>query len=155
MKKLTGIAAAAVMAATAAGIAAIPTAASAQISIQFGTPQFWTGERVNAIRNQIWQLDRQIQRAEQRRTITNREARMLNRQVRNLQNRYNAYARNGLNFQEVRYLHTQVNQVRQQLRLSRLDWDRQDFWQGNRGRDMDRDGVPNRYDRRDRNPNRY
>lgn len=155
MKKLTGIAAAALMAATVAGTAAIPTTASAQVTIQFGAPSFWTGERVGAIRNQIWQLDRAIDRADQRNTITNREARQLKRQTRVLRNNYNRFARNGLSLQEVRILQNEVNRVRQQLRLSRLDWDRQDFWQGNNWRDTDLDGVPNRYDRRDRNPNRY
>ena len=167
MKKLTGIAAAALMAATV-GTAAIPTAASAQVSIRFGQPGFWTGERLNTIRQQIWQLDNAVLRADQRDTITNREARQLRRQVQRLRVTYNGYARNGLSFQEVRILQNEVNRVRQQLRLSRLDWDRQDYWQGNRWRDLDLDGVPNRFDRdrdndgvrdgRDRydnNPRRY
>jgi hypothetical protein len=157
MKKLTGIAAAALMAATVGGGLAVPTAASAQVTIRFGEPRYWTPERTGAIRNQIWQLDNAVDRAERRRTINNREARQLHRQVRNLEYTYNRYARNGLNFAEVRALQNQVNRVRQQLRMDRLDWDREDYWRGNRWRDHDRDndGVPNRFDRHDNNPRRH
>jgi hypothetical protein len=169
MKKLTGIAAAALMSATAAtGVLVAPTAANAQISFTIGTPGFWTPERTGAIRNQIWRLDRDIDRAAQRRAISRVEARQLNRQVQVLRTQYNRYARNGLTFNEVRYLQQRVNNIRVRLRMDRLDWDRQDYWTGNRWRDMDRDGVPNRFDRdrdgdgvrdsRDRydnNPRRY
>lgn len=155
MKKLTGIAAAALMAATGVGIAAVPTAASAQVTLHFGAPGFWTPERTGAIRNHIWQLDRAITRADQRNAISDREARQLHRQVRNLQYNYNRYTRGGLTLYEVRYLNNEVNRIRQRLRMDRLDWDRQDYWTGNRWRDMDLDGVPNRYDRYDRNARRY
>lgn len=164
MKKLTALASAALMAATALGAAAIPTAASAQVSIQFGGPGYWTPERSNSIRTQIWALDRDIDRAERNRTITRRESSGLRRDVRNLQNQFQVYNRNGLNFQEVRTLQQRVNNVRTRLRLERADWDREDYWRGNRWRDGDRDGVPNRFDRdrdgdfipngRDRRPNR-
>lgn len=155
MKKLTGIAAAALMAATVAGTAAIPTAASAQVTLRFGAPGFWTPERTGAIRNQIWQLARAVDRADQRNTITDREAYRLHRQVRNLQYNYNRYNRGGLTMWEVRSLQNEVNRVRQQLRMSRLDWDREDYWTSNRWRDADLDGVPNRYDRYDHNYRRY
>jgi hypothetical protein len=155
MKTFTGIAAAALMAATVGGALTVPTAAEAQVTIRFGEPRFWTPERVGAIRQQIWQLDRQIDRAAERRVISRNEARQLNRQVRNLQHRYNSYARNGLSIGEVRALQNQINRIRNRLRMERLDWDREDYWRGDRWRDFDRDGVPNRYDRRDRNPYRY
>jgi hypothetical protein len=148
MKKLTAFTAAALMSATAgAGMLAMPTAANAQITVQFGSPGYWTPERTNAIRQQIWQLDRQIDRAERRREISRNEARQLKRQVNQLRNQYNRFARNGLTFQEVRYLQDGVNRVRVRLRAERLDWDREDYWRGNRWRDLDRDGVPNRFDR--------
>lgn len=147
MKKFTGIAAAALMAATVGGALTVPTAANAQLTIRFGEPRYWTPERSGAIRQQIWRLDNQIERAVQRRAISPREARQLNRQVRNLQYRYNAYARNGLSLGEVRALQNQVNRIRNRLRMERLDWDREDYWRGNRWRDFDRDGVHNRYDR--------
>lgn len=149
MKKITGIAAAAMMAATAAGIAAIPTAASAQVTIRLGEPRFWTPERTGAIRQQIWGLDRQIDRATQRGRLDRREAFRLKRNVQSLRNQYQVYARNGLNFQEVRVLQGRINEIRTRLRLDRLDWDREDYWRGNDWRNVDRDydGVPNRMDR--------
>lgn len=163
MKKFTGIAAAALMAATVGGALTVPTAADAQITIRFGEPRYWNQERVGAIRQQIWQLDRQIDRAAERRVISRTEAAQLNRQVRALQNTYNSYARNGLTLAEVRTLQNQINRVRTRLRLERLDWDREDYWRGNRWRDFDRIGAPNRVgrdrdndgvpDNRDRFPN--
>lgn len=152
MKKITALAASALMAATALGAAAIPTAASAQVTIRFGAPGYWTPERTNAIRNQIWQLDRAIDRAERNRRISRQEARSLNRDVRALRNQYQVYSRNGLNFQEVRYLQDRVNRVRNRLRMERLDWDREDYWRGDRWRDRDGDGVPNRMDPRPNRP---
>lgn len=153
MKKLTALTVSALMAATALGAVAIPAAANAQVTIRFGAPGYWTPERSNAIRQQIWRLDRDVDRAAQRGTITRREAVGLRRDVQRLRNQYNVYSRNGLNFQEVRTLQTRVNQVRTRLRLERADWDREDYWRGNRWqRDRDGDGVPNRMDPRPNRP---
>ncbi len=151
MKRITAVAASALMAATALGAVAIPATANAQASVRFGAPGYWTPERSNAIRTQIWNLDRDIDRAAQRRTITRREATSLRRDVRWLRNQYQAYSRNGLTLQEVRTLQARVNTVRTRLRMERADWDREDYWRGNRWRDRDRDGIP---DRRDPRPNR-
>lgn len=153
MKKITALTASALMAATALGAVAIPAAANAQVTIRFGAPGYWTPERSNAIRQQIWRLDRDIDRAAQNRRITRREEVGLRRDVQWLRNQYNAYSRNGLNFQEVRTLQTRVNQVRTKLRLERADWDREDYWRGNRWqRDRDGDGIPNRMDPRPNRP---
>jgi hypothetical protein len=153
MKKITALTLSALMTATALGAAAIPAAANAQVTIRFGTPGYWTPERSNAIRQQIWRLDRDIDRAAQNRRITRREEVGLRRDVQWLRNQYNAYSRNGLNFQEVRTLQNRVNQVRAKLRLERSDWDREDYWRGNRWqRDRDGDGVPNRMDPRPNRP---
>lgn len=153
MKKLTALAASALMAATALGAVAIPTAASAQVTIRFGAPGYWTPERSNAIRQQIWNLDRAIDRATQNRTITRRESVNLRRSVAGLRNQYQMFNRNGLNFQEVRILQGRVNNIRTRLRLERADWDREDYWRGNNWRgDRDGDGVPNRMDPRPNRP---
>lgn len=147
MKQITALAASALMAATAVGAVAVPTAASAQVTIRFGAPGYWTPERTNAIRQQIWNLDRAIDRATQNRTITRREAVSLRRNAASLRNQFQLFNRNGLTFQEVRTLQVRVNNVRTRLRLERADWDRQDYWRGNRWRgDRDGDGVPNRMD---------
>jgi hypothetical protein len=153
MKKITALTASALMAATALGAVAIPAVANAQVTIRFGAPGYWTPERSNAIRQQIWRLDRDIDRAAQNRRITRREEVGLRRDVQWLRNQYNAYSRNGLSFQEVRTLQARVNQVRTRLRLERADWDREDYWRGNRWqRDRDGDGVPNRMDPRPNRP---
>lgn len=153
MKKITALAASALMAATALGAVAIPATANAQVTIRFGAPGYWTPERANSIRQQIWRLDQDVDRAAQRGTISRREAMGLRRDVSNLRNQFQVYNRNGLNFQEVRVLQGRVNQVRTRLRLERADWDREDYWRGNRWqRDRDGDGIPNRVDPRPNRP---
>jgi hypothetical protein len=149
MKKINALAASALMAATALGAVAMPSVASAQVSVRFGAPGYWTPERSNAIRQQIWNLDRARGRAPPNRTITRRESDGLRRDVAGLRNQFQMFNRNGLNFQEVRILQGRVNTVRTRLRLERADWDREDYWRGNNWRgDRDGDGVPNRMDRR-------
>jgi hypothetical protein len=153
MKKITALAASALMAATALGAVAMPTAASAQVTIRFGAPGYWTPERSNAIRQQIWNLDREVERATQNRTLSRREAVGLRRNVASLRNQYQLFNRNGLSFQEVRTLQGRVNNIRTRLRLERADWDREDYWRGNNWRgDRDGDGVPNRMDPRPNRP---
>ena len=75
------------------------------------------------IRADIDQLQTQIQRAAQRRTISQREAVSLRRQAVDLRQRFAQYSRNGLSRQEVTALEQRINQVRQNLRLERRDWD--------------------------------
>ena len=75
------------------------------------------------IRTDINQLQSQIQRAAQRRTISQREAVALRRQAVDVRQRLAQYNRNGLSRQEVAVLELRVNQVRQNLRLERRDWD--------------------------------
>ena len=75
------------------------------------------------IQGDINQLSTQIQRAQQRRTISAREATSLRRDALQLQKTHNRFARNGLDRNEVRQLEQQVNTLRQRLRLERRDWD--------------------------------
>ncbi|MDT9598969.1 hypothetical protein [Sphingosinicella rhizophila] len=75
------------------------------------------------IQGDINQLERQIQRAQQRRAISPREAQGLRRDALNLQRLYNRYGRNGLDRREVADLEMQTNRLRQRLRLERRDWD--------------------------------
>ena len=75
------------------------------------------------IQSDINQLERQIQRAQQRRTVSQREATRLRRDALSLQRLYNRYSRNGLDRREVTQLEAQTNQLRQRLRLERRDWD--------------------------------
>lgn len=75
------------------------------------------------IGNDLNQLDRQITRAVQRRTISGREATGLRRQALQLQRSYYRFSRNGLNRVEVAQLEAGVNGLHQRLRLERRDWD--------------------------------
>ena len=71
----------------------------------------------NEIRQDVNQIERQIDRAQRRGTISRREAAELRRT-------YYRYARNGLSFREVQTLEREVNQLRRHLRLEQRDWDR-------------------------------
>jgi hypothetical protein len=75
------------------------------------------------IQSDIDQLNRQIDRAAQRRTISRREATGLRRQALNLQRLYNNCRRNGLDRVEVARLENEVNRLHVRLRLERRDWD--------------------------------
>ena len=75
------------------------------------------------IQGDINQLDRQISRAVQRRTISQREAAGLRREAMQLQRTYNQYSRNGLDRREVAQLESLVNRLHARLRLERRDWD--------------------------------
>ena len=75
------------------------------------------------IQTDINQLENRIERAAQRRTITQREATGLRREALALQRQHNRFARNGLDRSEVRQLEAQVNRLRERLRLERRDWD--------------------------------
>ena len=97
-----------------AGLMTVPASAQAwriQPSIQ------------RQIQGDIDQLQTQIQRAAQRRTISPREATSLRRTALNVQQTYRRFNRGGLNRVEVTELENRINTVRQQLRLDRRDWD--------------------------------
>jgi len=100
-------------------------AASAALGSVPASAQAWRLQpRVQTqIRADINQLQSQIQQAAQRRTISQREAVTLRRQSVDLRRLLNQYNRNGLNRQEVTDLELRINQVRQNLRLERRDWD--------------------------------
>jgi hypothetical protein len=75
------------------------------------------------IRQDINQLERRIDRAAQRGTISRREANGLRRQADNLRQRYYRYSRNGLDRVEVARLESDINRLHQRLRIERRDWD--------------------------------
>lgn len=68
-----------------------------------------------AIRNQITQLDRKIDRAESRREITRREATQFDRQVERLETTWRSYARNGFTRSEINTLNTRIRTVENAL----------------------------------------
>lgn len=78
----------------------------------------------NAAQLQIGQLHNQIARAQQRGTISRREANGLRRQAGIVQRNYQVFSRNGLTQREYAVLRTQVQQIRHNLRVERADHDR-------------------------------
>jgi predicted RNase H-like nuclease (RuvC/YqgF family) len=79
--------------------------------------------QANAIRTQIEQLERRIQRNDGRDRISDREAASLRRAVYSLRQQYRDYSRNGLTRREVQVLQNRIQQVRQQIGYERRDDD--------------------------------
>lgn len=82
-----------------------------------------TPVRDNKIRADINNLNRNIDRAIARRTISNREATGLKRDAAQIQRLYAQYARNGLTQVEQRTLRNRVDRIENQLRAERRDND--------------------------------
>ncbi|AOR78362.1 hypothetical protein QUC32_12685 [Novosphingobium resinovorum] len=76
------------------------------------------------IRSDIQGLRANIDRAAARRTISQREASGLRRDVVDIQRLYGQYSRGGLSAQETRILGNRVNKVYASLRMERHDYDR-------------------------------
>jgi hypothetical protein len=80
------------------------------------------------MRQQIAQLDWQIDRAHANRTISNREARYLDQRVYNIRAMFNSYARGGFTRTELNNLDNRIDEVKRQLRIQQRDWnDRADY----------------------------
>ena len=90
-------------------------------------------ERPGALRSEIAQLDRQIDRAEARRIISQREAARLSGQVDRLESTFRSYARGGFTRFELASLDSRIEAVKRQLAVQ--------------ARDDDRRGYDHRYDR--------
>ncbi len=99
----------------------VASALAASLALGIAVPASAAVFNPGAIRQQIAQLDSQIDRAEARRTISHREAQQLDRQVDRLQDTYRAYARGGFTRYELANLDNGINQVRRQLTVQRRD----------------------------------
>jgi len=119
MRKFTKIVAPALIAAMGIGAAASVPAEAAPWNHNAGRP---TPARDANIRADINGLNRDIDRAAARRTISPREANGLRRQAVQVQRLYANYARNGLTPSEVRTLQNRVDQIRAALHMERRDW---------------------------------
>jgi len=119
MRKFTKIVAPALIAAMGIGAAASVPAEAAPWNHNAGRP---TPARDANIRADINGLNRDIDRAAARRTISAREATGLRRQAVQVQRLYANYARNGLTPSEVRTLQNRVDQIRVALHMERRDW---------------------------------
>ena len=79
--------------------------------------------RGSQIERQLDQIAKQVERAEQRRAISRREANGLLRRADQIDRLHDRYARNGLDRREMATLQRQVNDLRQDLRFERRDRD--------------------------------
>ncbi|WP_310533507.1 hypothetical protein [Novosphingobium sp.] len=127
MFKFTKIAAPALIAAMAFG-AAVP--AQAQNYGQHNQGRDYGYNHNNngynngqGIEREITQLERQVNRGDNRDRISEREAAGLRRDVAQLRWTYRSYARNGLSSSEVRTLQNRIQNIRHRLQNERNDRD--------------------------------
>ncbi|MBB4858207.1 hypothetical protein HNO88_001526 [Novosphingobium chloroacetimidivorans] len=120
MRKLTKIVVPALIAVMGAGTMAVPAQAQAYGRHDAGHA---TPVRNSNIRADINGLNRDIDRAFARRTISNREATSLKRDAIQVQRLYQQYARNGLTRTETRTLQARVDRIHVALRAERRDRD--------------------------------
>ncbi|WP_284734720.1 hypothetical protein [Sphingosinicella terrae] len=100
--------------------------ATAALSSVPASAQAWRGPAPvqRQLQNDINQLERRIDNAAARRTISQREAAGLRREAGQLQRLYARFSRNGLDRREVAQLQRGVGQLQQRLRVERRDVDR-------------------------------
>jgi len=82
-----------------------------------------TPARAEAIRSQINQLERRVERNDNRDRISEREAFGLRREVRDIAAQFRAFNRNGLDNREFRTLQTRIDRVKARLQVERHDRD--------------------------------
>jgi len=125
MSKFTKIVAPALIAAMSLGVAAAPAQAQAYGQQHNGRHDAGrpTPVRNSNIRADIAGLNRAIDQAFARRTISNREATSLKRDAVQVQRLYTQYARNGLTRSETLTLQNRVDRIHVALRAERRDRD--------------------------------
>jgi septal ring factor EnvC (AmiA/AmiB activator) len=80
-------------------------------------------QAVNQLRRDLAQVETRIERAAQRRTISQREYQSLRRDAANIRQRLDRASRNGLNRSEVSELRQRINRLEQRVRIERRDND--------------------------------
>lgn len=114
--------------ATATIATAAPAVAEAQSHARSPHRPMWnqggpTRAQINDLLRDLNRAENGIQRAQQRRIISPREARGLRNQARQINHRLNMASRNGINNREFGSLRMQVNRLEQRLRMERRDRD--------------------------------
>lgn len=120
MRKLTRIVAPALVAVAMLGTAG---AASAQPYSGYGHERHYGGGRVEAIRNQLNQLEQRVNRNDWRGRISDREAAGIRRELRDVREQFRMFSRNGLNVREFRVLQNRIDRLRDRLQFERHDRD--------------------------------
>jgi hypothetical protein len=80
-------------------------------------------QAINQLRRDLQRVENGIQRSQQRRIISPREAIGLRREANQIERRLNMASRNGLSGREFASLRAEVNRLQQRLRVERNDRD--------------------------------
>lgn len=80
-------------------------------------------QAVVQLQRELAQVENRIERAAQRRTISQREYQSLRREAQNIRQRLHNASRNGLNQREVNELRMRINRLEQRVRVERRDND--------------------------------
>lgn len=136
MRKITKIVAPALIAAMGLGVA-MPASAAAPYHrttpVRIDNARFDNNARAAfALRSQIDELQRMVNRNDRRDRISEREARGLRQDVWQLRRDFNAYSRNGLSDREARTLQFRVDRVKAKLHHERNDRNDRNDWNGHR-----------------------
>jgi predicted RNase H-like nuclease (RuvC/YqgF family) len=122
MHKLTKIITPALIAIATLGSAGAATAQPYNNHNQnYGNHQ--TPGRANAIRAQIDDLQRRIERNDNRDRVSEREAAGLRREIRDIRDQFRVFSRDGLNNREFRTLEVRIDRLKARLRVERNDRD--------------------------------
>ncbi|MEO6582417.1 MAG: hypothetical protein ABIN68_06385 [Sphingomicrobium sp.] len=138
----------------AASAMAVATPASAQYFPQpqgnaygYNNNNYGQARRLQA---RIDQIQRQIERLDRRNMLSNREARRLFDESRDLERRLAKYGRNGINFRERQGIEIRIARLEQRVRIEATDGNRwgqnNGYNNGYNGYDRDRDGRDDRYE---------
>ena len=120
MRKLSKIVIPALIAAAALGAA---NPAAAQQWQHTGSPGHYTPVRADAIRAQLNDLQRRIERNDRRDRISGREYAGLRHDISSVRRQFQRANRNGLTETEFRVLRNRIDNIRARLRMERADWD--------------------------------
>jgi hypothetical protein len=106
--------------------------------------------QVRVLQVRINQIQRQIERLDRRNILSNREARRLREESRDLERRVARVGRNGLNFRERQTIEFRIARLEQRVRLEATDGNgRRGGYNnayGQNAYDRDRDGRDDRYE---------
>ena len=135
---------------------AVAAPASAQYAPQYGQPQGYgygynnNYGQVRALQARIDQIQRQIQRLDQRNILSNKEARRLREESRDLERRLRNVGRNGLSFRERQSIEVRIARLELRVRREATDGNgRRGGYNNGYGQNMydrDRDGRDDRYE---------
>lgn len=99
-------------------------AAAAGLALAAPAQAKWTPIRADHIRDQINALDAHINRADNRDTVSEREARDLRRRIDDVRGQFHRFNANGLDRAETQRLQSRIDTIRARLRMEKHDWDR-------------------------------